>query len=265
MGRGRLVRMAEFKHEDLSGSTFEELSLAETRFHDVTLRNAVFDWVDMRGVQIKGAWFQDVTINADIGNVVINGVDVVPLIEAELDRRHPGREKMRPVDPQGYREAWDLLERLWEGTVERARGFTEEQLHQRVNGEWSFIETQRHLVFATDAWIRRALLGDPAPWSPLDLPHDEMDEQPSVPRDRDVRPSLDEVLALRRDRQATMREVLAVLTEDRLAEMTEPVLEPGYPASESFPVTRCLSCIISEEFEHRLFAERDLDTLAAGA
>jgi hypothetical protein len=255
--------MAEFKNEDLSGSTFEELSLADARFHDVTLRNARFDWVDMRGVQINGAWLKDVTIDADLDNVMINGVDVLPLIEAELDRRYPGREKMRPEDPQGYREAWDLLEDLWAQTVERARTFTEEQLHESVNGEWSFIETQRHLVFATDAWIRRALLGDPVPWSPLDLPHDEMDDQPSVPRDREVRPSLDEVLALRKDRQATMREVLDKLTDDQLAAMTEPVLEPGYPESESFAVTRCLRAILNEEFEHRRFAERDLDLLAA--
>ena len=255
--------MAEFKNEDLSGSTFEELSLADARFHDVTLRNARFDWVDMRGVQINGAWLKDVTIDADLDNVVINGVDVLPLIEAELDRRHPGREKMRPEDPQGYREAWDLLEDLWAQTVERARGFTPEQLHESVNGEWSFIETQRHLVFATDAWIRRALLGDPVPWSPLDLPHDEMEDQPSVPRDREVRPSLDEVLALRQDRQATMREVLDNLTHEQLAGMTEPVLEPGYPESESFAVTRCLRAILNEEFEHRRFAERDLDVLAA--
>jgi len=256
--------MAEFKNEDLSGSTFEELSLADARFHDVTLRNARFDWVDMRGVTIDGAWFADVTIDADLENVVINGVDVVPLIEAELDRRYPGREKTRPDDPQGYREAWDMLEHLWAQTVERARGFTEGQLHESVNGEWSFIETQRHLVFATDAWIRRALLGDPRPWSPLDLPHDEMEDAPSVPRDREVRPSLDEVLVLRKDRQATMRKVLDDLTDEQLAGVTEPVLEPGYPESVSFRVTRCLRAILNEEFEHRRFAERDLDILAGG-
>jgi hypothetical protein len=43
------------------------------------------------------------------------------------------------------------------------------------------IETQRHLVFATDAWVRRAILGDPTPWHPLNLPHDEMPDEPSVP------------------------------------------------------------------------------------
>ena len=106
-----------------------------------------------------------------------------------------------------------------------------ELLHERVEGEWSFIETLRHLVFATDAWVTRALLGEPSPWDPLDLPHDEMPDEPGVPRDRAARPSLDEVLALRADRMATVRRVIADLTDERLAGMTEPVSEPGYPES----------------------------------
>jgi hypothetical protein len=169
---------------------------------------------------------------------------------------------MRPTDPAGFREAWDVLERLWRGTVDRARGLPAEQLHERVGGEWSFIETQRHLVFATDAWVRRALLGDPSPYDPLDLPHDEMADVPGVPRDHDARPSLDEVLALRADRMATMRRVVDDLTEERLAGMTDRVAEAGYPESESFPVRRCLLTILNEEWQHRLYAERDLDVLS---
>jgi hypothetical protein len=138
-----------------------------------------------------------------------------------------------------------------------------ELLHERVADEWSFIETLRHLVFATDAWVRRAILGEPSPWDPLDLPHDDMPEQPSVPRDLDARPSLDEVLALRADRMATVRQVLAGLTDEKLASMTEPVTGPGYPEPKSFPVRRCLQGILNEEWEHRLYAERDLDVLAA--
>jgi uncharacterized protein YjbI with pentapeptide repeats len=34
-----------------------------------------------------------------------------------------------------------------------------------------------------------------------------------------------------------------------------------YPEPESFPVRRCLGAILNEEWEHRLFAERDLDVL----
>jgi hypothetical protein len=42
---------------------------------------------------------------------------------------------------------------------------------------------------------------------------------------------------------------------------TEPVMEPGYPESESFAVRRCLQAIINEEWLHRQFAERDFDVL----
>ncbi len=50
-------------------------------------------------------------------------------------------------------------------------------------------------------------------------------------------------------------------TDDKLAGMTEPVTEPGYPEPESFPVRRCLGAVVNEEWEHRLYAERDLDVL----
>ena len=172
---------------------------------------------------------------------------------------------MRPTDSDGFREAWDILEQRWQQTVARARRMAPEQLHERVDGEWSFIETLRHLLFATDAWVRRAILGEPTPWHPLDLPHDEMSDALGVPRDRDARPSLDEMLALRADRQATVRQVLADLTDETLAGTTEPVLAPGYPEPQSFAVRRCLRSVLNEEWEHRLYAERDLDVLESRA
>ena len=136
-----------------------------------------------------------------------------------------------------------------------------ELLHRRVNGEWSFIETLRHLVFGTDFLVNRAILGQPSPWDPLDLPGDEVPDEPGIPRDRDARPSLDQVLALRADRMATVRAVLASLTDEQLAGMTQPVTGPGYPEPESLPVARCLGAVLHEEWEHRLYAERDLGIL----
>jgi hypothetical protein len=47
-----------------------------------------------------------------IENVTINGVDIGPLVNAEVDRRYPDRAKMRPADPAGFKEAWDVVERL---------------------------------------------------------------------------------------------------------------------------------------------------------
>lgn len=257
--------VADFISENLTGSRFEDVYLTDARFHDVDLTNARFHLVDLTGVMIRGAALTNVDISGEIKSLLVNGVDVVPLVEAELNRRYPDRVKMRPTDADGFREAWDILERLWQRTVERARGMAPELLHERVEGEWSFIETLRHLVFVTDAWVKRAVLGEPSPWDPLDLPHDEMPDEPSVPRDRGARPSLDEVLALRADRMATVRQVIAGLTDEKLAAMTEPVMEPGYPEPESFAVRRCLQAILNEEWEHRLYAERDFDVLDSGS
>jgi DinB superfamily/Pentapeptide repeats (8 copies) len=255
--------VTDFNSQDLAGAVFEDVRLTGARFHDVDLAGADFRLVDLTGARIRGAALVAVDISGDITNLRVNGVDVAPLVEAELDRRYPDRAKMRPTDADGFREAWDILERLWQWTVARARGIDPELLHERVDGEWTFIETLRHLVFATDAWVKRAILGDPSPWDPLDLPHDGMPDEPSVPRNREARPSLDEVLALRAGRVATVRQVLAGLTDAELAGRTVPVTEPGYPEPESFPVRRCLQAILSEEWEHRLYAERDFDLLQA--
>jgi hypothetical protein len=253
--------VTDFTSEDLSGSRFEDVYLADAQFHDVALTNARFRLVDLTGVKISGAALVDMDLSGLISNLRVNGVDVVPLVEQELNRRYPDRAKMRPTDAAGFREAWEILERLWQQAVDRARGMPPEQLHERVDEEWSFIETLRHLVFATDAWVTRAILGEPSPWDPLDLPHDEMPDVPGVPRDRAACPSLDEALSLREDRMVTVRRVITDLTDERLAEMTKPVETPGYPESTSFPVRECLEIVLMEEWEHRLYAERDLDIL----
>jgi uncharacterized protein YjbI with pentapeptide repeats len=252
--------MADFIKKNLAGSTFEDVQLTDARFHDVDLTNARFDLVDLTGVVVRGAALVDLDLSGEIENVRVNGVDVVPLVEAELNRRYPDRVKMRPADADGFREAWDILERLWQQTVERARGMPPELLHERVDGEWSFIETLRHLCYATDAWMNRVYLGDPDPWSPLDLPFSTLlDLQWAY--DEDVRPSLDEVLELRADRQATVRRVLADLTDVRLAEDTDPVEGEGWPPADHYSVSEALGIVVIEEWHHRRYAERDLAAL----
>lgn len=263
LARAIVARVTEFLGQDLSNARFEDVRMVGATFHNLTLRDATFHWVDLSNIRIRSALLDGAEINADFGRLVVNGVDVAPLIEAELDRRHPGRAQMRAEGVEGYRASWELLRSLWDATIERARQLPEERLHESVGGEWSFIETLRHLLFVVEAWVLRAVLGDPAPWHPLTLPFDEMADTPGVPRDRTVRPSLDEVVEALADRHRVAGEVFHQLTEERLAERTTPVAEPGWPESTSFVVGECLRVVLLEEFEHRLFAERDLHSLTA--
>ena|SRR5215204_4418671 len=137
-----------------------------------------------------------------------------------------------------------------------------EMLHESVDGEWSLIQTLRHLAFATESWVGRCILGDPSPWHPLSLPWDQMGHRPGVPHDRDARPSLDEALALRLEAMAMMRRVVDGLADEQLDSRTEPLVGPGWPdEGDTFPVRECLLIVLNEEWWHRMYAERDLAVL----
>ncbi len=137
-----------------------------------------------------------------------------------------------------------------------------EMLHESVDGEWSLIQTLRHLAFATESWVGRCILGDPSPWHPLSLPWDQMGHRPGVPHDRDARPSLDEALALRLEAMAMMRRVVDGLADEQLDSRTEPLVGPGWPdEGDTFPVRECLLIVLNEEWWHRMYAQRDLAVL----
>jgi uncharacterized protein YjbI with pentapeptide repeats len=125
----------DFTGEDLTGSRFEDVDLSGASFRDVDLTGSRFRLVDLSRVVIRGAEVHDVEITGEVVDLRVNGVDVGPLVEAELDRRYPDRPKMRPTDADGYREAWEILERLWRNTVARARRLPSELLDERVDDE----------------------------------------------------------------------------------------------------------------------------------
>jgi hypothetical protein len=265
-----VVSVIEFREQDLTGARFERVNLRGATFTQVLLNGVSMHAVDLTGTQVHGALVHqcrmrgvelvDVDISGELQNVVVNGVDIAPLVEAELDRRLPERARMRPDDADGFRAAWTILERLWEDTIARARTLPAPALHRSVDDEWSFIETLRHLNFASAAWVGRMMLGDTSPWHQLDLPWDEAPGWDGIPWDRAVRPSLDEVLTVRRERQAMVRDVMEALTDARLASHVSRT-EPGWPRMENFPVKECLRIVLNEEWEHRLYAERDLTSL----
>jgi hypothetical protein len=234
-------------------------------FTGADLTGATFRDSDLRRVKVTDSWLVDVRMSGVVEQFVVNDVDVTAFVEGELDRLHPERVQVRDMRTAGdYRATWDTLEQLWADTIARARAMPEPVLHERVDGEWSFVETMRHLLFATDAWASRTVLDQKLPYHRFGYPADGYppEDAAAIGLDLAARPSLDEVLAARADRVALVRGIVAELTDDELERLCTRNPGPGYP-DEPVAVGRSLRVVMREECEHRRYAVRDLAVLEA--
>jgi hypothetical protein len=137
------------------------------RIVEADFSGAWFHSVNFSNVKISNAWLFNVDISGLVGNLSVNGVDVSAFVETELNKRHPERLLLAPFDADGMRTAWTAIEAFSGATLVRARALPPEKLNESVAEEWSFVETLRHLVFATDRWITGPVLRDPNPFHPL--------------------------------------------------------------------------------------------------
>jgi len=242
------------RSDDLRGAEFVDADLRGARFVGADLSGVVMRGVNVDGADIDAPWLP----HADFFRV--NGVDVIGFVEAELNRRFPGRADRRAKDPDGLRAAWAALERTWAATLERVASMPVGTVDVSVGGEWSFAQTLRHLVLATDTWLGRAILELEQPFHPIGLagPGAE-DDGLDMSIFTMVTPSFGEVLEVRAGRVAMVRDLLASVTSDELAATRR---NPWAPAHEE--TTRsCLHVILEEEWEHHRYAVRDLDAIEA--
>ena len=242
------------RSDDLQGAEFVEANLRGARFVEADLSGVVMRGVQVAQVDIDSPWLPH------SGFFRVNGVDVIPLVEAELNRRFPGRADRRAEDPEGLLEAWASVERTWTATLERAAAMPAGTVDVSVDGEWSFAQTLRHLVMATDTWLRKAILEVEQPYHPLGLVWEGAEAEGF---DMSVfttsTPSYDEVLEVRADHVAMVRDFIATVTPDELA-----VARRNPWAPDAQKTTRsCLHVILEEEWEHHRFAVRDLDAIEA--
>jgi DinB superfamily len=233
------------------------------RFMVADLTGARFVDCDFSRVKIVDSWLVGVDVSGYVSGLVVNGVDVTGYVDAELDRRYPERVQLREVQTaDDFRAMWDTIERLWSAAVARARKLPESALQERVDEEWSFAETLRHLIFITDAWASRTILDQPAPYDPIGVVQTAYPaaEAAALGIELDARPSVDDLLPVRASRMALIRGIVDGLTDADLGRLCRRSPAPGYPEEER-PVAECLAVVMDEECEHHRFATRDLAVL----
>ena len=240
--------------DNLEAAEFTDVNLANARFRRSDLSGVVMRAVDVQGADIDAPWLFDRD-----GSLRVNGVDVIPLVEAELNRRFPGRADRRATDPDGLRSAWAAVERTWAATFDRVAAMPPGAVDISVDGEWSFAQTLRHLVMATDTWLGRAILRVEQPYHPIGEPNAEYETDGyDLSVFATETPSYAEVLEVRAGRVAMVRDYLAGLTTEDLAASRQHPWAPEYPVT----ILSCLHTILREEWEHHRYAVRDLEAIA---
>src|SRR6476619_3203688 len=131
--------------------------------------------------------------------------------------------------------------------TERAEAMPPGTVDRSIGDEWSFAQTLRHLVLATDKWVGRMLGTEP---HPLGLNYNQRDDGPPPP--------YAEVLVASLDRRRRVQAYLAAVTPEQL---DERVPDPNDPEESTKSIRQCLHVIVEEGWEHLRFATRDLDLI----
>lgn len=232
-----------------------------TRFDDQDLTDSEFRECDLTRARLIGVVMQDAVIDGLVTNLVVNGVEVSAYVEGELDRRYPVRLLIRSADPVELRRGFRTLRADWSATIARLQKMPEGSEHRRVDGEWSAVETLRHLVFVHDCWFARCCLGSSGPVTAFGLATEHvLEREPGL--DPTATPSLDEVLAVRDLQGVELDRWLSTVTADELSARAPVPEDAGWPPyARGKSVLECVHVVLDEEWAHHGFCVRDLAIL----
>ena len=185
------------------------------------------------------------------GPAEVDGIKVAPPLTVKQARILLG-EGLLADDREGLARVWERITYAWDQEIERVRReIREDRLQERVAGEWSLVETLRHLVFVTDVWVGARVLGSSRN-DRLGLPPHFVTNGGDLGLDLDAVPSLDEVLTVRKDRHEMVR---SAITE------SGDLDQVGTGGPPDFTILGVLQVVAAEEWFHLGFARRDLAAL----
>jgi hypothetical protein len=234
---------------DVSGTRFEQVNLTGTRVHGAFL-------IDTK---VTDAWVQSLDLSGTVQSLIVNGVEVAGYVRAELERRHPELRYLDAKDVPGLQRVWAKVQEIAAATLDTARLLPPAMLDASVDDEYSYLQTLRHLVFAADRWITGPVLGEADQFHPLGYPFDGAPPAERASLDLDAHPTLDDVLEARAERARFVDTVVRDATDESLARLVES------PNGGTTTVGNCIRVVLSEEWWHHRYADRDLAVLASGA
>lgn len=233
---------------------FEGASFVATSFKGATLRECDVSGVTMRGVEVDGLDIDSPDLI--FGSLIVNGVDVVPLVDAELNRQFPGRKLQKARTPEGLRDGWAAVQAAWQETVTNT---PRELVDAHVEHEWSLAQTLRHLVLATDAWLRGGIMGTEQPFHEIGQIFTAAAEMGfDISIFRADAPAFEDILAVRAERQQLVTDFVATATQELLAEERD---DPWGGVDWHPSVGDCVRVILEEEWAHLRYIRRDLALL----
>jgi hypothetical protein len=233
---------------------FEGATFVATSFRGATIRSSDVSGVTMRSVDVRGLDID--SHDLFFGSLFVNGVDVVPLVDAELNRQFPGRELQKAQTPEGLRDGWVAVQAAWDETVSNT---PPELVEAHVDDEWSLAQTLRHLVLATDAWLRRGIFGIEQPFHEIgQIFGGAADMGFDMSIFRADTPTFEDILAVRAERQQLVTDFLATVTPELLAEERD---DPWGGGDWHPTVGDCVRVILEEEWAHLRYVRRDLARL----
>lgn len=259
-----LHRSAELKGATIDTCDLGGAAVSGSDLRGVTIRESYLD-----GMRIVGSVLGRIEISSFAGEpaeVVVEGVEVWQLVSDVLDERHPERVQLRAVrTADDHRAMWATVERLWEELYAEAAPLPDDVRRTRVAGEWSLVETVRHLVFAVDGWLGRMLRGTEHAYHPVGVPPTDFPAEhwTTIGLDPASDPTWEEAVEVLRGRQHDVRSELATLTDEQLSESRTIAIAPPVWGEETTTVARCFTVLQREHVDHLRYARRDLATLRA--
>ena len=233
---------------------FEGATFVRTSFRGATFRSSDVSGVTMRSVDVGGLDID--SHDLFLGSLIVNGVDVVPFVDAELNRQFPGRELQKAQTPAGLRDGWVAVQAAWQATVTNTPPAL---VDAQVEDEWSLAQTLRHLVLATDAWLRGGILRIEQPFHEIGQIFTGAAEMGfDVSMFRPDTPTFEDILAVRAERQQMVTDFLSNARPELLAEERD---NPWGGGDWHPTVGDCVRVILEEEWAHLRYTQRDLALL----